>query len=254
MSRRKDSTMTVCTIRISTTWIALALLVPLGCGLPDVAFDEATGPGQGPGAPADPGGDGSDPAPSDPGDDEAGDDSDGDDDGEQDPPTHPAAAACEAYCAVRTTCGQTSAGCQSDCEAQWTRDDDEIGVLCASAWVDYVTCQSGLGCGDYEAHVAGEPDEHPTYPCEGPQVSYRRACGQWTTVFFPCRDGTSVPERSLCDGKADCAGGEDESAAASCFQCGSGEVVPSLRRCDHAPDCADGSDEHDAAGCDALPI
>jgi len=60
---------------------------------------------------------------------------------------------------------------------------------------------------------------------------------------FTCDDGTAVHDTWVCDGEADCAGGEDElQSCPAPHQCDGGEVSAAWI-CDGYEDCADGSDE-----------
>ncbi|MCA9656008.1 MAG: hypothetical protein H6712_01995 [Myxococcales bacterium] len=61
---------------------------------------------------------------------------------------------------------------------------------------------------------------------------------------FTCADGSTIAEAWVCDGEADCEGGEDE--AASCpgpVLCADGSEIPPSWVCDGWDDCGDGSDE-----------
>ena len=65
---------------------------------------------------------------------------------------------------------------------------------------------------------------------------------------FACNNGSTISGKQQCDGRLDCAGGEDE---ASCgpmsFGCDGGKVYSVIEICDGARDCVDGTDE--PAGC-----
>ena len=73
-----------------------------------------------------------------------------------------------------------------------------------------------------------------------------------SSTEFRCPYGAPacVPLSSLCDGRADCAGGRDEINCPTCsdfqFSCTDGSCVDSWRVCDGRQDCPDGSDEDNA--------
>lgn len=61
---------------------------------------------------------------------------------------------------------------------------------------------------------------------------------------FTCADGSIIAEAWICDGEADCDGGEDEQL--NCpgpTVCANGEEIPAAWVCDGWDDCGDGSDE-----------
>ncbi len=61
---------------------------------------------------------------------------------------------------------------------------------------------------------------------------------------FTCDDGTAVHDAWVCDGEADCAGGEDEQQSCPApHQCDGGEMISAAWVCDGYEDCEDGSDE-----------
>ena len=63
---------------------------------------------------------------------------------------------------------------------------------------------------------------------------------------FICEDGTAIPGEYVCDGGADCDGGEDE---AECmpeteeFTCNDGSTISIEYVCDEEADCDEGEDE-----------
>ena len=82
----------------------------------------------------------------------------------------------------------------------------------------------------------------------------RPRCGQ---DRFKCADGNGcIPKRWVCDGKAECRDGSDETSceqrdcSESDFKCGNGICIPKVWRCDKQFDCRDGSDERN---CVYLP-
>jgi hypothetical protein len=68
---------------------------------------------------------------------------------------------------------------------------------------------------------------------------------------FLCSDGRCLPPEQICDGIADCPGGEDEVAtycgggdcASTEFTCLDGTCIGADRICDGRDDCAGGEDE-----------
>lgn len=77
--------------------------------------------------------------------------------------------------------------------------------------------------------------------------------GNCTFKQYQCEDNSCILYSFLCDGQADCSGGEDEKIdlctqnAGKCkkeeFQCGNGVCIPNEWVCDNDKDCSDGSDE-----------
>lgn len=66
---------------------------------------------------------------------------------------------------------------------------------------------------------------------------------------FACADGKKIAHGTLCDGDADCAGGEDESDCQP--RCADGAPLASDElECDGQKDCADGSDERGCSMCE----
>jgi hypothetical protein len=134
--------------------------------------------------------------------------------------------------------------------------DGELG--CGEAGDDQELCTAGClmdtGCRDIrdflcllqDAVASNNPDSLLTLT--GPLASCLQNCVR--AERFDCGDGSTVPQRWVCDSEADCASGLDEEGcgeAATPFECEDGsESVPPSWVCDGPADCADGSDE---AGC-----
>ena len=119
---------------------------------------------------------------------------------------------------------------------------------------------------DKFTHFCGFVVTVRAYPTRQTSIS---TCNDSTT--FACReqnDWTCIPNKWVCDGKYDCAGGEDESSCPAAysfplldlssesgekhdspvadysgFTCASGDDLPVKWRCDGFHDCDDGSDE-----------
>ncbi|GMT31153.1 hypothetical protein PFISCL1PPCAC_22450 [Pristionchus fissidentatus] len=99
--------------------------------------------------------------------------------------------------------------------------------------------------------------------CSGFVLACAHSCPNCDAkLAFACTDKSCIPKMQVCDGRADCAGGEDErgcdtmcAASRPNFKCASGsKCVPVAQRCDGVRDCEDGSDESDCKKCpsDAL--
>jgi len=74
--------------------------------------------------------------------------------------------------------------------------------------------------------------------------------GECLAGEYHCADNSCIPERWMCDGKADCDQGDDELSCSTCsqqeFKCQSdNRCIPVGWTCDGSPDCADASDERD---------
>jgi hypothetical protein len=64
---------------------------------------------------------------------------------------------------------------------------------------------------------------------------------------FYCNDGSYIPGSWVCDGEADCTGGEDEADCTN-FTCNDGYIIPGRYVCDSFEDCTGGEDELNCGG------
>jgi hypothetical protein len=136
------------------------------------------------------------------------------------------------------TCIPASEGCDGEGSGQ---------VVCKPG--EYL-CASGSQCVSGTARCSNGPSK-----CN--DASDKAGCptqsgGMTACVYnqFTCGDGTCIPMVFICDGKKDCAGGEDENncnlrCGPGTFQCTGGrpQCISMADRCTGNVKCADGSDQ-----------
>lgn len=94
--------------------------------------------------------------------------------------------------------------------------------------------------------LADHPNDRPAFDCllDAQYDFLECVTAEGCPGAFTCADQTVIPDAWVCDGEADCVGGEDEQA--SCpgpHLCANGESIPHAWVCDGWDDCGDGSDE-----------
>ena len=136
--------------------------------------------------------------------------------------------------------------CLAGCHAALTDRLDECGLategehgprLTRSFYAPsecYERCLASASCEALRATV-----------CEN-AIALRLECDE--RCAYRCRDGTLVGLERVCDGAANCAGGEDEAGCATAgtpgtVRGGDGSLLSEGSACNGTRDCADGSDE-----------